>query len=192
MDEQDRLGRGSPTALLVRSFTTHDITEDFTIPILLPVSRYIEFAPEKGLDWEFVSLAQTSKESWAETSLDETAPTYDPDKDVKGPLTIAGTITPKRTSETPAPNPAIVIVGNAAFASNAYLNYPGNTDFFLKTVAWLAEEDQLISIPPKEPAYRPFVPNPSQEQALFLFQVLFLPGLTLVVGWSVWRRRQRM
>ena len=43
VDERDRLGRGSPTALLIRSFTTHDITEDFTVPILLPVSRYIEF-----------------------------------------------------------------------------------------------------------------------------------------------------
>jgi ABC-type uncharacterized transport system involved in gliding motility auxiliary subunit len=192
VDERDRLGRGSPTALLIRTFTTHDITEDFTIPILFPVSRYIDFQAEQAPDWKFVSLAKSSPESWAETNLTDIVPKLNTGEDVEGPLTIAGTLTPKTPSEKPHQDPAIVIVGNSAFASNAYLNYPGNTDFFLKTIAWLANEDQLVSIPPKEPAFRPFVPNPSQEQALLFFQVLFLPGFTLFLGYSVWRRRRRL
>jgi len=192
VDERDRLGRGSPTALLIRTFTNHDITEDFTVPILLPVSRYIDFQPEQGPAWEFVSLAQTSEESWAETNLTNTVPKLNPKEDVKGPFTIAGALTPKTPSDSSDHLPAIVIVGNSAFASNAYLNYPGNTDFFLKTMAWLADEDQLVSIPPKDPTFRPFVPNPSQEQALLFFQVLFLPGFILFVGLSVWRRRRRL
>ena len=57
VDERDRLGRGSPTALLIRTFTGHEITEDFTVPVLLPVSRFLDFDPETGKDWEFVSLA---------------------------------------------------------------------------------------------------------------------------------------
>ncbi len=190
VDERDRLGRGSPTALLIRTFTTHDITEDFTVPILFPVSRYIEFEPEQVPDWKFVSLAQSSPESWAESNLTDTVPKLNPEEDVEGPLTIAGILTSKTPSEQSDQDPAIVIVGNSAFASNAYLNYPGNTDFFLKTIAWLANEDQLVSIPPKEPAFRPFVPNPSQEQALLFFQVLFLPGFTLFLGYSVWRKRR--
>ena len=192
VDERDRLGRGSPTALLIRTFTTHDITENFTVPILFPVSRYIEFHPEQAPDWEFISLAKSSPESWAESNLIDTDPKLNPDEDVEGPFTIAGTLTPKTPSEHPDQDPAIIIVGNSAFASNAYLNYPGNTDFFLKTIAWLAKEDQLVTITPKEPAFRPFVPNPSQEQALLFFQVLFLPGFTLFLGYSVWRRRRRL
>ena len=192
VDERDRLGRGSPTALLIRTFTGHDITEDFTVPILLPVSRYIDFDPEAGKDWEFVSLAQTSPESWAEINLAEKTPILNSEEDIKGPFTIAGALSPHTPSEDPSRDPAMVIVGNSAFASNGYLNYPGNTDFFLNIVAWLADEGQLVSITPKEPAFRPFVPNPSQEQALLFFQVLFLPAFTLFIGFSVWRKRRRL
>ena len=192
VDERDRLGQGSPTALLIRTFTGHEITEDFTVPVLLPVSRFLDFDPEAGKDWEFVSLAQTSPESWAETNLAENTPDLNPEEDIKGPFTIAGALSPQTPSEHSSRNPAIVIVGNSAFASNGYLNYPGNTDFFLNIIAWLADEGQLVSITPKEPAFRPFVPNPSQEQALLFFQVLFLPSLTLFIGFSIWRKRRRL
>jgi hypothetical protein len=67
-----------------------------------------------------------------------------------------------------------------------------HTDFFLKTIAWLAQEEALVSLTPKEPAFHPFVPNPSQEQALVFFQVLFLPLLTLFLGLSVWKRRRSL
>ncbi|WP_447971167.1 GldG family protein [Nitrospira sp. M1] len=192
VDEEHRLGRGSPTALQIRTFTGHDITDEFTVPILLPVSRYIDFDIETGQDWDFVSLAQTSENSWAEMNTTNATPELNTDEDIKGPLTIAAALTAKtegQDSQTPA---KIVIVGNSAFATNGYLTYPGNTDFFLKTVAWLADEGHLVSITPKEPAFRPFVPNPSQEQALLFFQVLFLPSFTLFLGFSVWKKRRRL
>ena len=96
------------------------------------------------------------------------------------------------TSRDQQPESAIVIVGNAAFATNGWLTYPGNTDFFLKTIAWLAKEEALVSLTPKEPAFHPFVPNPSQEQSLVFFQVLFLPLLVLFLGLSVWKRRRSL
>ena len=189
VDKKHRLGRGSPTALQIRTFTGHEITDEFTVPILLPVSRYIDFDTAKGLGWEFVSLAQTSDESWAEINLDNNEPELDPEQDIKGPLTIAAALTSQTQPQDPA---KIVIVGNATFATNGYITYPGNTDFFLKTVAWLSNQGQLVSITPKEPAFRPFVPNPSQEQALLFFQVLFLPLFTLFLGFSVWKKRRRL
>ena len=90
------------------------------------------------------------------------------------------------------PRPAIVVVGNSAFATNAFFNFPGNTDFFLHTAGWLAEERDLISIVPKEPALRPFIPNPTQERALLYIQVLFLPIMTILTGVMVWRKRRRL
>ncbi len=192
VDEEHRLGRGSPTALQIRTFTGHDITDEFTVPILLPVSRHIDFDTEKGKDWDFVSLAQTSENSWAEINLTNTTPAFNPEEDIKGPLTIAAALTSKTVNSKTGSPGKIVIVGNSAFATNGYLTYPGNTDFFLKTVAWLADEGHLVSIAPKEPAFRPFVPNPSQEQALLFFQVLFLPLFTLFLGFSVWKKRRRL
>jgi len=192
VDERDHLGRGSPTALLIRTFTAHDITEDFTIPLLLPVSRYLEFDPGLGSQWTFTPLAQTSPKSWAETDLTNRVPTFDPHQDVKGPFTVAAVLTPKTPDAKTGRKPAVVIVGNSVFAGNGYLNYPGNTDFFLHMVAWLADEGELVSIAPKEPAFRPFIPNPSQEQALLFFQVLLLPSFILLMGFSVWRKRRRL
>ncbi len=191
-DEQDRLGRGSPTALMVRTFTTHDITKDFTTPIIFPVSRSVTFNPTQGKAWDVVALAQTSKESWEETDLSNAQPEFNEGRDPKGPFTVATLLTSKRMGKDGSPESAIVIVGNAAFATNGWLTYPGNTDFFLKTIAWLAQEEALISLTPKEPAFHPFVPNPSQEQALVFFQVLFLPLLTLFLGLSVWKRRRSL
>ena len=184
-DEQDRLGRGSPTALMVRTFTTHDITENFTTPIIFPVSRFVTFDPTQGKAWDFVALAQTSPKSWEETNLANTEPEFNEEQDQKGPFTVAALLTSKRMGQDHKPESAIVIVGNAAFATNGWLTYPGNTDFFLKTMAWLAQEEALVSVTPKEPAFHPFVPNPSQEQALVFFQVLLLPLLTLFIGLSV-------
>lgn len=191
-DEQDRLGRGSPTALMVRTFTTHDITENFTTPIIFPVSRAVTFDPTQGKAWDFVALAQTSPKSWEETNLANTEPEFNEEQDQKGPFTVAALLTSKRMGQDHKPESAIVIVGNAAFATNGWLTYPGNTDFFLKTIAWLAQEEALVSLTPKDPAFHPFVPNPSQEQALVFFQVLFLPLLTLFIGLSVWKRRRSL
>ncbi|MGH7255629.1 MAG: hypothetical protein ACREI3_07610, partial [Nitrospirales bacterium] len=84
------------------------------------------------------------------------------------------------------------VVGNSAFASNAYINFPGNTDFLLHTIGWLAEERELISITPKEPAFRPFIPNPAQERLLLYVQVLFLPLATFFWGIAIWRKRRRL
>ncbi|GJL56494.1 MAG: hypothetical protein NPIRA02_36260 [Nitrospirales bacterium] len=192
VDQEHRLGRGSPTALQIRTFTGHDITDEFTVPILLPVSRYIDFDMEKGRDWDFVSLAQTSENSWAEMNTTNTTPELNTDEDVEGPLTIAAALTTNADEQDGQTSAKIVIVGNSAFATNGYLTYPGNTDFFLKTIAWLADAGHLVSITPKEPAFRPFVPNPSQEQALLFFQVLFLPLFTLFLGFSVWKKRRRL
>jgi ABC-type uncharacterized transport system involved in gliding motility auxiliary subunit len=101
-------------------------------------------------------------------------------------------LTRKPIDQTPLAQSAVIIVGNTAFATNGYVTYPGNTDFFLKAIAWLAQEEALVSLTPKDPAFHPFIPNPSQEQALVFFQVLFLPLLTLFLGLSVWKRRRSL
>jgi ABC-type uncharacterized transport system involved in gliding motility auxiliary subunit len=83
-------------------------------------------------------------------------------------------------------------VGNSAFASNGFINFPGNSDFFLHSVGWLAAERDLISISPKEQAMRPFVPNPLQERILLYVQVILLPATMLLSGILVWRKRRRL
>ncbi len=192
VDLQDRLAQGDLTALLVRTFTEHEITQDLTSAVLLPLSRHITFDEEVGKDWDFVPLARTSPNSWAETNMQGRVVSLSEKEDVKGPLPMAAALSPKKAPEEGEPRPAIAVIGNSTFVSNAFFNFPGNSDFFLHTIAWLAEERDLISIAPKEPALRPFTPNPTQERTLIYTQVVFLPLLTLLTGILVWRKRRRL
>jgi ABC-type uncharacterized transport system involved in gliding motility auxiliary subunit len=105
---------------------------------------------------------------------------------------MAGAFTPKTPPVEGKPRPALVVVGNSTFASNAFVNFPGNTDFFLHTAAWLAQDRDMISIGPRDQALRPFVPNPIQERTLLYLQVVSLPTLVLIAGIQVWRKRRRL
>lgn len=192
VDLQDRLAQGDLTALLVRTFTEHEITQDLTSAILLPLSRHVTFDEQVGKDWDFVPLARTSPNSWAETNMQGRVVSLSEKEDVKGPLPIAAALSPKKAPEEGKPHPSIVVIGNSTFVSNAFFNFPGNSDFFLHTTGWLAEERDLISIAPREPALHPFTPNPTQDRALIYIQVVFLPLMTFLTGIIVWRKRRRL
>lgn len=192
VDLQDRLAQGDLTALLVRTFTEHEITQDLTSAVLFPLSRHVTFDEQVGKEWDYVPLARTSPNSWAETNMQGRVVSLNEQEDVKGPLPLAAALAPKKAPEEGKPRPAIVVVGNSTFATNAFFNFPGNSDFFLHTTGWLAEERDLISIAPKEPALRPFTPNPLQERVLLYIQVILLPLMTFLTGMMVWRKRRRL
>ena len=191
VDPEDRVAQGSPTALLVRRFTNHTITKGFTAPILLPVLQSVSFDLPPGTDLTFTSLLQSSEQSWAETNFEQTTPEFDAEFDRKGPFTLAGALGRTNASNA-AVQPALVIIGNSAFASNTYLQFPGNTDFLSNAIAWLADEEALISVSPKDFSFPPFIPNPTQEHMLFAVQVFSVPFLLLLSGLMVWRRRSRL
>jgi ABC-type uncharacterized transport system involved in gliding motility auxiliary subunit len=76
----------------------------------------------------------------------------------------------------------IVVYGTSNLASNQFLNVQGNRDFFLNTVSWLAEQEDLISIRPKDTRQTPVFLTSQQAQAVFLIPVVVLPGIVLVGG----------
>lgn len=192
VDFQDRLAQGGVNFLLIRRFTEHEITQDLTSVVLFPDSRHLVVDDAGTSTWSTTPLAQTSPQSRAVMNAQGGTFKLDDKTDVKGPLPLAVASTPKQQAAEGQHQPAVVVVGNSSFASNAYINFPGNTDFLLHVLGWLAEERDLISITPKEPALRPFVPNPAQERTLFYVQVLLLPGLTFLWGIATWRRRRRL
>ncbi|WHZ13738.1 MAG: Gliding motility-associated ABC transporter substrate-binding protein GldG [Nitrospira sp.] len=192
VDLQDRLAQGDLTALLVRTFTDHEITHELTAAVLFPLARHLVFHEDKGKDWDYVPLARTSPRSWAETDIKGRVVSYNEKEDIQGPLALAAALTPKQAPDEGKPRPALIIVGNSAFASNSFINFPGNSDFFQRSIGWLTEERDLISLTPKDPALRPFVPNPLQERILLYVQVIFLPAMTFLSGLLVWRKRRRL
>jgi ABC-type uncharacterized transport system involved in gliding motility auxiliary subunit len=192
VDFQDRLAQGEPTVLLVRTFTEHEITQDLSAAVLFPLARHVTFDEHIGKDWDFVQLARTSPNSRAVMKATGRIIALNEKEDIKGPLPMAAALAPKTPPAEGQPRPAIVVIGNSTFASNAFVNFPGNSDFFLHTTAWLAQDRDMITIGPRDQAVRPFVPNPVQERTLLYVQVIFLPAVVLIAGVNVWRKRRRL
>jgi ABC-type uncharacterized transport system involved in gliding motility auxiliary subunit len=92
--------------------------------------------------------------------------------------------------EVKAPEGRVVAVGDADFASNSLLGFQGNQDFFLNTVAWLAEDADLISIRPKEPENQALFLSRSVQQNVAWAALVLIPGFFVVAGVASWWRRR--
>jgi ABC-type uncharacterized transport system involved in gliding motility auxiliary subunit len=93
-----------------------------------------------------------------------------------------------------APKPAkarLVVVGTADFASNQFLGAQGNRDFFLNVVSWLAEEEDLISVRPRDTRQNPVVLTSAQSNIVLSLPLIVLPGAVLFCGILVAVRRYR-
>ena len=175
-----------PYVLVVQQYERHPITRDLGgVMTIFPMTRSIGSAKVQPKGISFEALARTSAQSWGETNrseLDRGVVKPDPE-DPKGPLTVAAVATKDKAR--------LVVYGTAILASNQGLNLQGNRDFFLNTVSWLAEEEDQISIRPKDARQTPVLLNANQGQAAFLLlPLILLPGLVLAGGVvAVVRRR---
>ena len=84
----------------------------------------------------------------------------------------------------------IVAYGTSAFMQNNYVNLAGNRDLFLNSVSWLAEEEQLIAIRPRQAKFRPLVLTANQARLAF-WGILVLPPLAMIGTWVVVFLRRR-
>jgi ABC-type uncharacterized transport system involved in gliding motility auxiliary subunit len=155
-----------PYVLVVQQYERHPITRDLGgVMTIFPMTRSIgpTKVQPKGIAFER-GVAKPDPE------------------DPKGPLTVAAVATKDKAR--------LVVYGTATLASNQGLNLQGNRDLFLNTVSWLAEEEDQISIRPKEGRQTPVFLTANQDNAVFLLPVVVLPGLVLVGGIvAVVRRR---
>jgi ABC-type uncharacterized transport system involved in gliding motility auxiliary subunit len=196
LDTQTVLG-GDLTMPVVNTYGTHEITQDLgQVFTMFPHARPVSFLDGKAKDWAFHPLAKSSARSWGHTESPAPeraqARDFDPRNDTPGPLTLAGLVVARTSPAENARQPAVLMVGDSDFASNAYLDFSGNTDFMLHIMAWLAEEKDLITIAPKDVALGTFLLTAAQSNALFAVQVLGLPSFFLAAGFVVWRRRRRL
>ncbi len=207
VDKLSRIFGGDYFMPVITEYLDHPITKGFNTASFLPVTRTITPASKPPASITVLPLAKTSQGSWAETRLEEQKCEYNEGEDRMGPLdvavvatmTITGeTITPDATSTTETEPSAkkkekmarLVVVGDSDFASNTYLNLSGNRDLILNIISWLAQEEGLISIRPRDEVPRVVTLTEAQIKGLFYLTVLILPGLFLVIGSLVWLRRR--
>lgn len=166
-----------PEVPIIQQYESHPITRDMAgISTLFPLTRSVEPAKTPPAGTNVSALVKTSAESWAETSKAELQQgQVKPDAgETRGPLPVAAVATKDKAR--------LVVYGTSSFAMNQFINLQGNRDFFLNTVSWLAEQEDQISIRPKETKSAPVFLSSQQAQAVFLLPVVILPGLVLVGG----------
>jgi ABC-type uncharacterized transport system involved in gliding motility auxiliary subunit len=197
INPQGRLAGAGPEVPVVGDYVTHPITRDFRFATFFPVARTVSIKEKAPEGVHAQGLARTSGESWAETSQDQirTGQVKPDPGEARGPLTIAAVATVD-AKDAPADRKdakaRVVLIGDSDFASNGFVNLSGNRDFFLNTISWLAEEENLIAVRPKESRSTPVFLTAAQGQVVFLVPVVLIPLAVIVAGGvTVARRRGR-
>ncbi|MCY4602544.1 MAG: Gldg family protein [Acidobacteria bacterium] len=92
-------------------------------------------------------------------------------------------------SDTPA-EARLAVFGDSDFASNGSLGIQGNRDLALNAVNWLAEQENLISIRPREPEDRRITLTADQQFRIFIASLVLIPGVIVGAGVFTWWRRR--
>ena len=176
----------------------HPITQDINsenLLIIMPQARSISL-PTQPEGVTASSLIQTtpplsnSVYSWGEmnytVSAESTQVQYDEGVDVLGPLNMAV------AGENATTGGRVVVMGNSIFAAGQNFNQYGNGNFFINSVDWAAEQEDLIPFTPRATTDRTFVsPSNPVRLMIILGSICFLPGLILVAGIATWWARRR-
>jgi ABC-type uncharacterized transport system involved in gliding motility auxiliary subunit len=171
------------------SASDHPITTNLSqnYIVIMPQARSLSLATAAETVTQ-TALLFTSPNSWGEvnfTSAEGNQVSLDPE-DLPGPLTMAA------SGENTSTGGRVVVFGNSIFATNDAFDAYGNGNFFVNSVDWAAEQENLINITPNTPTVRTFVP-PNQIQLLIILlgSVLLIPGLVVFAGISSWLARRR-
>ena len=195
---------GSEAVPIAVNYPPHPITDNFRLMTAFPLARSIS-PIQAGVNGHTAqAIVQTSPSSWAETNIKDLAANkpvkFDDGQDKKGPITLAAAVSAPATNAPapPAGKPTsdqkpetrVVVFGDSDFASNGWLGTQGNRDLFLNTLNWLAQQENLISIRPREAEDRRITLTQDAEQRIFYLTVIIVPGLILLAGVQTWWRRR--
>lgn len=121
-----------------------------------------------------------SREEEENTEEDETEESQEEDSE-------ASSTASEDEEQEKTPKIRMVVFGNAGFATNGWFEQQFNSDVFLNSVKWLANEDeQLLSIRPKELSNRRIILSPGLAALLGLLAIAFFPLCAFVGAGAIW------
>jgi len=177
-----QLGPGAP---LARTYGTHPITKDFEGTMtFFPMSRSVDSVPGSGATT--TDLMKTSEASWAETEINNGKVQFDEGKDKKGPITL-GVAANKSEGDKEA---RLVVIGDSDFAANQFVDIQRNGDLFMNSINWLAQDEDLISIRPKNAADRRVSMTEADQNQMFWITLVLMPLATIGSGVYIWWKRR--
>ena len=168
------------------------ITEQINAAFFPGAGAIIETVDEKERPFHIqnIQLGVSTAISWLEPNIED--PKFDENTDIQGPFSMISIIesTGPVSSNTPVFDLSkIMIFGDSDFVTNKWFYSNQNSDLILNSMAWLAEDYEVISIRPKIVPFRSIVVNRREREVLKWTSGLpfVLMLVTSTVVW--WRRR---
>ena len=203
------IGTNDASVPVVAQYPSHPITEGFGQITGFPLARSMTNLEGGANGRTAQAFLTTSPRSWAEADLSSLAGgkvAFDADKgDKQGPITLGAAVSAPATEVPPPPSgnssPAapdsdrkpetrVVAIGDSDFAANFAIGVPGNRDLFMNALNWLAQQEGLIAIRPREPEDRRLTLTADQQQRIMLLCLFILPGLVFATGVYTWWQRR--
>ncbi len=164
--------------------------------VFFPGARSIKELEESGQD--LTALFTTTADACAKTDFEKIKQqtTLQCDEgDPKGPFTVGYAIEGAGGAGANADaRSRLIVLGNATFATNQSLNNreaAGNSLLIQNMLNWLAGQEQLIAIPPRDPNVRRLTAFTATDVNLvFWTSVALIPLAALVIGGMLWWRRR--
>ena len=201
------------------TYPPHAITENFALLTAFPLARSVRPVAGGTNGRTAEAIVQTSERSWAEADLSQLRTgevTLDePAGDRPGPVTIAAVVSQtverpdaEETDESadgatadegeggddaaddPPLQARLAVFGDSDFASNAAVGIQGNRDLLLNVVNWLAQQENLIAIRPREPEDRRITLTADQQTRIYWLALAIVPGGILALGFLSWWTRR--
>ena len=176
-----------PQVALVTTYSGQPIVSQMRgSAVGFPLSRSMQI---KNADKTSVEkLFDSSSSSLATYNLSSPEVSVADPNNRKGPLTIAaaGTYnTGKQNSQG-----RFVVTGSSSWAANRFLGFNGNSDLALNALNWLASDEDLISIRPKQQEDRRVTMTRAQLILVRAISQFVLPLMVVLAGTLVWWKRR--
>jgi len=209
VDPRARMMGAEADVPFAASYPSHPITDRFNVLTLYPLVRSVTPVAGGVSGRTAQPIVETSADSWAEADvtalLTSRQAAIDESKgDKQGPVPIAAAVSagPPAPTTTPEggiipsandeskPQTRIVVIGDSDFATNSVLGVAGNRDLFMNIAGWLSQQENLISIRPKEADDRRITLTADQQKLVMWTSLLFIPVFIFGTGVFAWWRRR--
>ncbi|MFN8628062.1 MAG: GldG family protein [Candidatus Binatia bacterium] len=146
-----------------------------------------------------IEFLHTAPSSWRTPrgDADRRGADFVTDRDQRGPISVGVSLLVDyqagRVAEARGVPPArFIIIGDSDFANNSFIDYLGNKDLLLNSIAWLSGGHTPLAERPalRTPGVNQFFVSARQGRLAFLIGTVFEPAAVLLVGTLIVVRRR--